>query len=143
MPSLHRLPAWAPWVVALAMTIAVAVWQWTSWAQETEAEAARVRERERARAAAEAREEAAREQTYDALIRATIRQQEVRPATFGSKGVLEKPKPKPKPKLQPQPVKGRFGQRTSTANALNCQRLRRAYPADELAQSPAFQQACQ
>jgi hypothetical protein len=125
-----------PWVILVTMAIAVAVWQWTSWAQETEAEAARIRERERARVAAEAREEAARERTYDAVIRATIRQQEVRPATLDLKGISEKPKPKS------QPVKGRSAPPTSTANALNCQRLRDAYAPDELAALPTFQQVC-
>lgn len=136
MPALPRPPAWMPWAAVLAVTIAVAVWQWTSWVKETEAEARRARERERSLAAAQARDEAARAVAYEAVIRATIRQQEVKPAEG---------KAKAEPKPEKQVRKAAEARRTPlppTATALNCQRLRAAYTPDELATMPTFQQAC-
>lgn len=135
MSALPRPPAWMPWVAVLAVTIALAIWQWTSWVKETEAEARRARERERSLAAAEARNEAARAQAYEAVIRATIRQQGVRPV-----------EPEPEAKVQKQVRKASEPRRAPlppTATALNCQRLRAAYTPDELAAMPTFRQACQ
>lgn len=134
MPALPRPLAWMPWAAVLAVTIAVAVWQWTSWVNETEAEALRARERERSLVAAQAREEAARAQAYEAVIRATMRQQEVRPAE-------DRTEPKPDKPVR-KAAEARRAPLPPTATALNCQRLRAAYTPDELAAMPAFQQAC-
>lgn len=137
MPALPRPPAWMPWAVIVAVTIAIAVWQWSSWVQETENEAIRIRERERALAASQARDEAARAQAYEALIRATMRHQEVLP---------KKTEPAPKAEKQKQMRKPAETRRTpapKVPSALNCQRLRAAYTPEELAAMPTFKQACE